>query len=246
MKRKIYLGGNKRHYLGDSMWDSDSTPSDRHVEYAAHLKVRHKCVQYHFDGAHEHTQMYLRQHEMADFDVNDEVAVILLAEGSHLQNVVFHNKKPAPGVKISVLVNGTASDKPTDLPGLLAAVTAAKDELSAKVAELAAADEGEKPAKRQAKEEAEAKLAAAQKAYDDANATNVLTKDIDLEKTGYHLVRLDKMLQSNGDVSVVIKKGSLLDTCWTVSTDLVHHNDQHGCSCAPQPCETPYPDPLCM
>lgn len=245
-KYNIYLGGNKRNIAqnGDAMWDAGLDPADQHVEYAAHLKTRHKTIQFYYDDGHEHMRMWYRQKGLNILPVGDELGVILLAAGSYVNNIVFHNKKQMDEGKIKLILNGTASDAPTDLSGLVDKVQEAKDALAKAQATLNTdpTNKGSKAAVTKAKEA----LAAAEKAIADANASEIETLEVDLTKVGYTILRSDKLLQTNGDITVKIEEGSLAGSCWTVSASVEHHNDQHGCSCYQAPCETVYPDPLCV
>lgn len=244
-KYNIYLGGNKRNTVpyGDAMWDSGLDPVDQHVEYAAHLKTRHKTMQFYYDDGHEHMRMWYRQKGLGILPVGDELGVILLASGSFINNIVIHNKKALAEGKITVILNGIAGDAPTDQTALAEKVTEAKDKVSKAQAQLNTdpTNEGFKTALATAKEE----LAAAEKALADATNTLVEEIDVDLTKVGYTVLRSEKFLQSNGDITVKIKEGSLSGSCFTVSASVENHNDQHGCSCYQAPCETVYPDPQC-
>lgn len=245
-KYNIYLGGNKRNIAqnGDAMWDAGLDPADQHVEYAAHLKTRHKTLRFYYDDGHEHLRMWYRQKGLGVLPVGDELGVILLAAGSYVNNIVFHNKKQMEEGKVKVIFNGTASDAPADLSALASAVQTAKDELASAQAKL-----NTDPTNKDAKAEvAKAKkaLADAEKAVAEASSTEIETIEVDLTKVGYTILRTDKLLQTNGDITVKIEDGSLSGSCWTVSASVEHHNDQHGCSCYQAPCEAVYPDPLCV
>ena len=244
-KYNIYLGGNKRNnaQYGDAMWDAGLDPADQHVEYAAHLKTRHKTVQYYYDDGHEHMRMWYRQKGLGVLPVGDELGVVLLAAGSYVDHIVFHNKKQMEEGKVTVILNGTASDAPTDLAKLSDAVQAAKDALAA--AQAKANTDPTNATLKAAVTKAKTALAAAEQAIADANSTEIETFEVDLTKVGYTILRTQKMLQTNGDITVKIAEGSLSGSCWTVSASVEHHNDQHGCSCYTAPCETVYPEALC-
>lgn len=244
-KYNIYLGGNKRNIAqhGDAMWDAGLDPADQHVEYAAHLKTRHKTIQFYYDDGHEHLRMWYRQKGLGILPAGDELGVILLAAGSYVNNIVFHNKKQMEEGRVKIILNGKAGDAPTDLSALTDAVQTAKDALASAQAQLNT-DPTNKDHKA-AVTKAKATLVEAEKAIADANSTEVETLDVDLTKVGYTILRSEKLLQSNGDITVKIEEGSLSGSCWTVSASVEHHNDQHGCSCYQAPCETVYPDPLC-
>ena len=245
-KYLIYLGGNKRvnatYANGESMWDAGLDPADQHVEYAAHLKTRHKTLQYYYDDGHEHTRMFYRTKGLDVLPVGDELGVILMAAGSMVNNIVFHNKKAAEG-KVTVILNGKAGDAPDNTAALVDAVTTAKEALAKAQAQANAdpTNQGLKTALTAAKK----KVTDAEKALAEANNTEVETFDVDLSKVGYTVLRSGEFLQTNGDITVKIKEGSLSGSCWTVSASVESHNDQHGCSCYTAPCETVYPDPLC-
>lgn len=245
-KYNIYLGGNKRNntQYGDAMWDSGLDPADQHVEYAAHLKTRHKTLQFYYDDGHQHMRMWYDQKGLGVLPVGDELGVILLAAGSYVNNIVFHNKKQMDGGKLKVILNGMAGDAPADTSALSDAVQKAKDDLSSAQAKFNV--DPTNKANKTAVEKAKKALADAEKAIAAANATEVETFEVDLSKVGYTILRSDKLLQSNGDITVKIEDGSLLGSCWTVSASIENHNDQHGCSCYQAPCETVYPDPMCV
>lgn len=243
-KYNIYLGGNKRNVAayGDAMWDSGLTPADQHVEYAAHLKTRHKTMQFYYDDGHEHMRMWYRQKGLGVLPVGDELGVILLAAGSMINNIVLHNKKPAEG-KISVILNGTAGLEPTDDAAYAEKLKEAKDALAKAQAQANTnpTDKGLKAAVTAAKKA----VADAEKAVADANNTEVAKFEVDLSKVGYVVVPTNEFLQTNGDITVKVDEGSLSGACFTVSASVESHNDQHGCSCYQAPCDTVYPDPLC-
>lgn len=244
-KYNIYLGGNKRHTVGngDAMWDAGLDPADQHVEYAAHLKTRHKTMQFYYDDGHEHMRMWYRQKGLTVLPVDDELGVILLAAGSFVNNIVVHNKKPVSDGKITVILNGLAGDAPSDMTALIASVTAAKDKVSKAQAQLNT--DPTKASLKKALTTAKSELAEAEKALADANNTQIEQLDVDLTKAGYTVLRSAKFLQSNGDVTIKIKEGSLSGACFTVSASVENHNDQHGCSCYQAPCDTVYPEPQC-
>lgn len=245
-KYNIYLGGNKRNttQYGDAMWDAGLDPADQHVEYAAHLKTRHKTMQFYYDDGHEHMRMWYRQKGLGVLPEGDELGVILLAAGSFINNIVFHNKKQMAEGKLQIILNGKAGDAPTDLSDLLDAVAKAKDDLAKAQAKAntAPTDKGLKAAVTAAKKA----LADAEQALEKANSTEVETFEVDLTKVGYTVLRSTEFLQSNGDITVKILEGSLSGSCWTVSASVENHNDQHGCSCYTAPCDTVYPDPQCV
>lgn len=246
MKYNIYLGGNKRNIAanGDAMWDSGLDPANQHVEYAAHLKTRHKTLQFYYDDGHEHTRMWYRQKGLGVLPVGDELGVILMAAGSYVNNIVFHNKKALEEGKLTIILNGVAGDAPADSAALTEAVKTAKDELAD--AQAALNTDPTNAGKKSAVTAAKKKLADAEKALAEANNTEVETFDVDLTKVGYTVLRSAEFLQSNGDITVKIKEGSLSGACFTVSASVENHNDQHGCSCYTAPCETVYPDPQCV
>ncbi len=245
MKYNIYLGGNKRVNAreGESMWNAGLDPANQHVEYAAHLKTRHKTMQYYYDDGHEHTRMWYRQEGLGVLPVGDELGLILLAAGSRIRDIVFHNKKALAEGKVEVILNGLAGDTPVDTSTLTDAVKTAKDELAAAQAKANTdpTNQGLKTAVTAAKK----KLADAEKALADANNTEVAKFEVDLTKEGYTVFEANKFLQSNGDITVKIKEGSLSGSCFTLSASVENHNDQHGCSCYQAPCETVYPSPQC-
>lgn len=245
-KYNIYLGGNKRNIAqyGDAMWDAGLDPADQHVEYAAHLKTRHKTMQFYYDDGHEHMRMWYRQKGLGVLPVGDELGVILLAAGSFVNNIVFHNKKQMDEGKLQIILNGKAADAPTDLSALVEAVTKAKDGL-AKAQAQANTDPTNKGLKA-AVTAAKKALADAEEALAKANSTEVETFEVDLTKVGYTVLRSTEFLQSNGDITVKVLEGSLSGSCWTVSASVENHNDQHGCSCYTAPCDTVYPDPQCV
>nr|DAR25208.1 MAG TPA: hypothetical protein [Caudoviricetes sp.] len=244
-KYNIYLGGNKRVITahGEAMMDSGLDPADQHVEYAAHLKTRHKTMQFYYDDGHEHMRMWYRQKGLGVLPVGDELGVILLAAGSFVNNIVFHNKKALPEGKLTIILNGVAGDAPANLAALSEKVQSAKDALAK--AQAQANTDPTNTAYKTAVTNAKKALADAEKALAEANSKEVETFDVDLTQAGYTVLRSTEFLQSNGDITVKIKEGSLSGACFTVSASVENHNDQHGCSCYQAPCETTYPAPQC-
>lgn len=244
-KYNVYLGGNRRINVayGEPMRDSGLDPADQHVEYAAHLKTRHKTLQFYYDDGHENWRMWYRQKGLGTLPVGDELGAILTAAGSYVNNIVFHNKKALEDGKLTIILNGVAGDSPADTVALADKVKEAKEALANAQAELNT--DPTNTGKKKAVTDAKKTLSDAEKALADANNTEVETMDVDLTKAGYTVLRADKFLQSNGDITVKIKEGSLSGSCFTVSASIENHNDQHGCSCYTAPCETVYPEPQC-
>lgn len=245
MKYSLYLGGNKRSVVerGDAMRDAGLDPVDQHVEYAAHLKTRHKTLQFYYDDGHEHIRMWYRQKGLGVLPVGDEIETHLLAAGSMINDIVFHNKKAVESGKLKITLTGKAGDAPADLSTLSAAVETAKEELAS--AQAMANTDPTNADKKAAVTAAKKKHAAAEKALADASNTEVESFEVDLSKEGYTVLRSNKFLQSNGFITLKIEEGSLSGTCFTISASIENHNDQHGCSCYTAPCETPYPNPTC-
>ena len=69
---------------------------------------------------------------------------------------------------------------------------------------------------------------------------------IDFSVPGYYKFPVAKMWQTDGTLLLVLKAGNIMDTCFTVSTAVVHHNDGHECGCYREPCVTEYPEPSCQ
>lgn len=245
MKYNIYLGGNKRGVVerGDALWDSGLDPADQHVEYAAHLKTRHKTMQFYYDDGGEHMRMWYRQKGLGVLPVGDELGMILLAAGSMVRDIVLHNKKALAEGKLTVILNGKAGDAPADTAALSEAVQTAKEAQAEAQATLNT--DPTNAEKKKAVADAKKAVAEAEKALAAAVNTEVESFDVDLTKEGYTVLRSEKFLQSNGDITVKIKEGSLVGACFTLSASVENHNDQHGCSCVSAPCDAVYPPPLC-
>lgn len=239
----IFLGGNKRHYGPlDVAWESELTPFNEHVEYAAHLKRRHFVLPYHYSHYDENHQMWYREQQMRDLDVGDELVVNLLAAGSKLNDYVFNNKVAVPGTVFEVEIVGSASETPLDMDKLYEAVDAAKKALLEANTAYAADQTTEKKA---AVTKAKDAVAKAEENVYKALSTTVAKFEIDASQEGFHYFEVNQFLQTNGLVIVRLKEGSMIGTCWSSMLDLVHFDDQHGCVCGIEPCDTEYPDPEC-
>lgn len=240
----IFLGGNKRHYgMMDVALESELTPFNAHVEYAAHLKRRHFVLPYHYSHYDENHQMWYRENGIRDLEVGDELVINLLAAGTKLNDYVFHNKTAVPGTKFEVEIHGSASDSPVDQEALYTAVDEAKAKLSkAQAALMAKMDDADL---KKAVADAKKAVADAEKALMDA-ATEVVAKfEIDAAQAGFHRFEVNSFLQTNGLVVLRLKEGTMMNTCWSSMLDLVHFDDQHACACGVEPCETDYPDAEC-
>lgn len=75
----------------------------------------------------------------------------------------------------------------------------------------------------------------------------IFTQVVDLSVVGYTDLTLPGkvLLQTNGEITIKLISGSLQGACFTLSPDVVHHNDGHRCECAPICCETLYPKSGC-
>lgn len=240
----IFLGGNKRHYgMMDVAWEAELTPFNEHVEYAAHLKRRHFVLPYHYSHYGENEQMWYREQGMRDLQPGDELVINLLAAGTKLNDYVFNNKTAVPGTLFEIEIHGSASDSPVDQEKLFAAVEAAKAKLSkAQTALMANMDDAKLKA---AVAEAKAGVVEAEKALMEASSEVVAKFEVDAAQQGFHYFKVDEFLQTNGVVVLRLKEGTMMNTCWSSMLDLVHFDDQHGCACGVEPCETDYPDPEC-
>lgn len=239
----IFLGGNKRHYGPlDVAWESDLTPFDEHVEYAAHLKRRHFVLPYHWSYGDENHQMWFREQGIRDLAVGDELAVGLLAAGSKLYDYVFNNKMPVEGTKFEIEILGSASDSPLDMDAITAKLDEAKAALTEAQTALAAAQTPENLAAVTEKQEA---VKTAEDEMYAALSQSVAKFEVDANKPGFHYFEVNKFLQTNGLVIVRLKEGTMVGSCWSSMLNLVHFDDQHGCACVNLPCETEYPEPEC-
>lgn len=227
MLYKVYEGGNLRLMPWDALYKADNVSPEHHVEYAAHLKTKHKVVPLFFDAADEAWQRYFRVEVPNGFQVDDELGVTLLAEGTYLEHLVFHNKSAVPGATAQIVIYGVVADTPVGTlvsirddaqaartaantartaanTALTTAVTnAGTDPTGAQVAAIAAA-QSDLDAADAALAAAQADLDAAQKAVDDAASgmgTAIATFDVDLSTAGYWKFDVDLMLQTNGLIS---------------------------------------------
>lgn len=240
----IFLGGNYRHdgHL-DPAWKSDLTPFDDHVEYAAHLKRRHFVLPFHFSHYGDNEQMWYRSNGINDLSTGDELVLNLLGAGTKLNDYVFNNKVAVPGTVVELLFTGSAADSPVDHDGLYEAIEKAKENLS-KAQTTLAADQENSDAKEVVKSAKKA-LKDAEKAVLAAQSSEVAKVEVDLGQQGFHHFEINKFLQTNGLVILRLKEGTMRNTCWSSMLDLVHFNDQHGCACGKDYCDTPYPQAEC-
>lgn len=76
----------------------------------------------------------------------------------------------------------------------------------------------------------------------------IFTQEVSLGQVGYTKLNVPEnlLLQTNSEITIKLLSGSLQGTCFTLSPDVVHHNDGHRCSCAPICCETEYPRTGCI
>lgn len=240
----IFLGGNKRHYgMTDVAWESELTPFNEHVEYAAHLKRRHFVLPYHYSHYGENEQMWFREQGIRDLQVGDELVINLLAAGSKLNDYVFNNKVAVPGTVFEIEIHGSASDSPVDLEALNAAVETERAKVTKAQTALMANDKDTQL--KAAVTAAKAKLDEAEKALLAASSEVVSKFEVDASQQGFHRFEVNNFIQSNGLVVLRLKAGTMMGTCWSSMLDLVHFDDQHECACGVEPCETDYPDAEC-
>lgn len=241
----LFLGGNKRHYgMMDVAWESELTPPDQHVEYAEHLKPRHFVVPFHYDHYSENFQMWYREHQMRDLDVGDEITTHLLAAGTHIRSFVFNAKKSVPGTILEIEFYGVASDSPVDYDTLQDAVEKARAKVGE--AQVAVYADPDNATKKQALADAKAAFAQAEKALMDASTSSIAKYEVDMEQDGLHHFEVNKFIQANGLVVTRLKKGTMMNTCWSSMVEVVHFNDQHGCTCGIEPCDTEFPNAECQ
>lgn len=123
----IALGGNKRNWaFWDNFYASANTAGN--IDYAAHLKTRHKGLPFKFDGCNEDWQNYFSQ-EMPTGEpvVGDVFATHWINAGTDVSKLIVHIKRAAPaGTVITVGVRdatgatiGTDVDVPLDTPGYI-------------------------------------------------------------------------------------------------------------------------------
>lgn len=279
MRYNIYEGGNLRLTPWDPFIEAGLRPGDTHVEYAAHLKTKHKVVPFFMDNDGEPFQRFLRAGKQSDLIKEDIVAgdslgIILLAEGTYIEHVVFHNKKAIKGGKLKFTIEGVAADTPEGTlvaaaqdarqaaDEAAAAHQAAQEEAntalamaisgSGSAADALAAQSAADEAKVAAQEAEKAAVAAEKAAEDAALGIGAVAQEfeVSLDYVGYTKVDAGLLLQTNGVIAVELvdsgeDRTGFQNQCWTLSPALVHHNDGHGCSCITLPCDTPYPEPEC-
>lgn len=231
MRFNIFEGGNLRLTPWDPFYESGNRPADTHVEYAAHLKTKHKVVPFFFDNDSEAMQRYYRAGAQSDLiqggiAVGDSLGLVLLAEGSFMEHLVFHNKKAVKGAKLKFTVEGVAAPAPiATLEATAVAAEAAADAADTAAATAlgsytstlsgaltnqnnASAVTAAARAAEVAREEAVAARAAADEARKQADDAAVgipavaATLEVDLDEVGYHLLDLGFILQTNGMVAV--------------------------------------------
>lgn len=241
----VFLGGDKFKRPEDNWMDNNLSDFRKHLEYAGHLKRAHWVVPFVFDRFAPNTwESWFRESGLTDLEPGDSFGANLVAAGSFMNNLVFHNKKALPGTKLVLKLLGNTGDEPANVAALTEAIKTAKDAYDKAVTAVNASPEDEalKKAMTKAKkalDEAEDKL---QKVSDDVVAEH----EVDLSLAGFFRFPVGKLFQSNGMLYVELKEGTLMNACFTALFDVEYFDDEHGCHCGQLPCDTPYPDAECQ
>lgn len=113
-KYSIYEGGNRVGYPWEPTLDAERT-GIAHGEYAAHLKVRDKVLQFHWNRSETSLAQWFTGHGKTELATDDEVALLWLLDGTQINGLVFHNKVAVPGTTITVTLYGGADVAPIAL-----------------------------------------------------------------------------------------------------------------------------------
>ena len=113
-KYSIYEGGNRVGYPWEPTLDAERT-GIAHGEYAAHLKVRDKVLQFHWNRSETSLAQWFAGHGKTELATDDEVALLWLLDGTQINGLVFHNKVAVPGTTITVTLYGGADVAPIAL-----------------------------------------------------------------------------------------------------------------------------------
>lgn len=240
----VFLGGDALKYPWENWLDNSVSDPSQWTTYASHLKRTHFTVPFHFDRFSDVWNKWFEESGKTDLEVGEGLGVNLLAAGSLVRELVVHVKKPLPGTKVKVQLLGTVGDKPTDLNTLAKAIETAKANYEKAVAALNA--DPENATKKTAVATAKTAYDKAEEALDAATAKMFDEYEIDFAQAGFYRFPINKMLQSNGKVDVVLTAGTFENACFSVMTEVNNFDDQHGCSCGFVPCDTPYPDAMCQ
>lgn len=240
----VFLGGDALKFPWENWLDNGVSDPNNWTTYASHLKRTNFTVPWHFDRYSDYWNKWFEESGITDLQVGQGFGVNLLAAGSRVKEVVVHVKKALPGTKVKVKLLGTVGNAPTDVNKLMTDIENAKKAYEAAVSALNAAPTD--AAKKTAVATAKGKLDAAEKALDDSTAATVAEHEVEFSQAGFYTFPVDKFLQSNGGVQVLLAEGTLSNACFSVMVEVNSFDDQHGCSCGVLPCDTLYPDPLCQ
>lgn len=116
-KHVLYAGGNKRN----QPWEPNIVSGNTHptVRYAAHLKTRHKVVEYALDMSSEDIQNYFRHQSLTKFTAGDEIATHLLGAGTFIKSVVLQVKAGVAPATADLVLSGLVGAAPLPLVGLV-------------------------------------------------------------------------------------------------------------------------------
>lgn len=240
----VFLGGDALKFPWENWLDNKVSDPNNWTTYASHLKRTNFTVPWHFDRFSDYWNKWFEESGMTDLEVGQGFGVNLLASGSRVKELVVHVKKALPGTKVKVKLLGTVGDAPTDVNQLTTAISEAKKAYEEAMSALNA--DPENAGKKKAVKDKKTALDAAEKALDDATATMFAEHEVDFAQAGFYSFPVDKFLQSNGGVHVVLSEGTLANACFSVMVEVNNFDDQHGCSCGVLPCDTMFPDPLCQ
>lgn len=239
----VFLGGDKLKLPQDNWLDNSVSDPNMWMTYASHLKRTHFTVPFFFDRFSPLWTEWFNESGMADIGVGDGLGVTWLSRGSLINDLVINVKRPLAGTKIKVKMMGTTSDAPADVSALEDAVKKAKESYQDAVSALNASP-GD-AAKKKAVATAKAALQAAEDALVEATKAVFQEEEVDFSKAGFYRFPVDKLLQTNGKVDVMLEEGTLAGACFSVLVDVINFDDQHGCTCGQTPCDTTFPEALC-
>lgn len=240
----VFLGGDKLKLPQENWMDNSVSDPNMWMTYASHLKRTHFTVPFVFDRFSPVWVEWFKESGLTDLSTGDGLGATWLSRGSLINDLVVHVKRPLPGTKLKVKMMGTTADAPADVVALEDAVNAAKTAHQEAISALNASPDD--AAKKKAVKDAKTALDAAEEALVEATKTVFQEEEIDFSKAGFYRFPVDKMLQTNGKVDVILEEGTLVGACFSVLVDVINFDDQHGCTCGQIPCDTPYPDPLCI
>lgn len=239
----VFLGGDKLKYPWDNWMDNDQSDKNAKLEYAAHLKRTNYTVPFFFSRFAPHWNNWFVESGLTDIADGDGFKAFQLAAGSQLKQLVFHNKQAAPGTVVSLELSGVTGKEPADVEKLNKAVTTAQ--AAFEKAHAAAVKEPEKAGLKTKADKAKADLEEAQAALQEATETVIATHEVDLSTAGYFVFDIGEFLQTNGDLTIIKKSGTLASACFSAFVEVNDFSDEHQCHCGVLPCDTEYPDALC-